>query len=727
MRPIKISNRQSLSEAWNAVAGPDFKISYVFDGVRFDEDIWHLPNSTPGAKKSSSTINWRMRLLDGTRFTDDQHADRLLWCKKLVASLLLSPTNGLSPAPGSMGKFPGAIRMLFSWMSYNGYRFPHELTPTVIEKYVEDLPELILSHQDHEEISESQVMLALFLLPLIWRQRKELEKHGYLPMPHDPFYSETTGEIARRIANKLDGWIKPLPDEVAVPLFNKSVWFLEQPAEDVIRLVEKIRGSSQVDVHQREEAKGQRRSEPKKNMDCKYSRRRRTHNEIMKFSFGIAIPDSAPWHPPLRSINPENEQITTLIRVRQLFDAIRDACAITVQGTTGMRISELLGIKAGIDSVSRLPRGIRIEDSISGLYEIFLIRTTLSKTVTSPRDVDWILGMRPKGSNEIPLAVRALEILNKLYSPWQRIAPTDFLFLGLPSSSLPLGTTVLKPLSSEMLSNSMKRFISRWVDLSDLPNDSAQRISDNDLVPWRESRGAIFTSHMLRKSWANFTLAVNPRLLPAIQMQFHHLSLAMTDSGYIGRNPLLVEPLESMTRQKRNLLIFEMVTGRTILAGRMGEQIERATADLHSEVVDLPSTEAWKKIINFCDDNQVQIFFSPHGKCCPIRTSEMRCQEAAGMPHLVRREPNYGTREPSLCAGCACFVLDAQHQPFWEDRYLQNWISYRRAEAEGLERQYQAVRERAEQAGSLLRKLGVDTQILDEKILRSVEKNNAWS
>jgi hypothetical protein len=226
---------------------------------------------------------------------------------------------------------------------------------------------------------------------------------------------------------------------------------------------------------------------------------------------------------------------------------------------------------------------------------------------------------------------------------------------------------------------------------------------------------------MLRKSWANFTLAVDSRLLPAIQMQFHHLSLAMTEGGYIGRNPLLLEALDSVSRQQRNLMIYEMVTGKNMLAGRMGEQIEEATRGLRKEIQGLPTSQAWEKVITFCESNHIRIFFSPHGKCCPTRTSEMRCQNSAGVVEWLRQEPNYTNREPSLCAGCACFVLDARHQSFWEDRYLQNWVSYRRALAAGHSGHFRVVKERAEQAGKLLKKIDVDIKMLDEKIDRELE------
>lgn len=701
---------------------PDFSVT---DTCKFTDDRWYFPNPTPGATKTKSTIDWRMCLFDGSRLTDEQHASYLLWCRKVLACMMFAPADGIAMAPGSVAGMQISVKWLVSWMIQNAYRLPHELTPEVITQYISDLPAMIIEQQNDEVISESTVYRALNLLLQLWRQRHVLEKMGVAPMPRDPFFMQGAKGIAQRIATKPGGWIKPLPDEVAIPLFNKAAWFLGAPADDVLRLLEIVwDANSEREQTCRVGRGGQ--EELQFPWRSKRARLLRQNAFLDEFSFGVPLGESESWHVPLDECYELASGQLRTYRVRQLFDAVRDACAITIQGTSGMRISELIGIQAGIDPTTHLPLGVRVEDSVTGLYEWFIIRTDISKTECTPRGVDWILGMRPKGSEEVPPAVHALEVLNKMYDPWRKSAKTDRLLLQANVGiTLPLRKTALSAMLSDKLRDSMKRFIERWIDYSSLPDESAHKTEDQDLVPWRESKGTIFSSHMLRKSWANFTLAVDSRLLPAIQMQFHHLSLAMTEGGYIGRNPLLLEALDSVSRQQRNLMIYEMVTGKNMLAGRMGEQIEEATRGLRKEIQGLPTSQAWEKVITFCEDNHIRIFFSPHGKCCPTRTSEMRCQNSAGVVEWLRQEPNYTNREPSLCAGCACFVLDARHQSFWEDRYLQNWVSYRRALATGHSGHFRVVKERAEQAGKLLKKIGVDIKMLDEKIDRELKDGYA--
>lgn len=665
---------------------------------KYRDRVWQRETSTPGIHKAMCAVNWGMTLLDGSRLTDVKHAQRLQWAKKLMAILLHAPADGLGPAPGSMSGYQQSFKWLISWMAECGYQQIGEFTPAVFAQYIDDLPRYISEYQDDGEIAESHVRRALNVLGYAWAQRHALARWSITALTHNPFLLNGIDSYAKDIATKARGWIQPLPDEVAVLLFNSAARLLGAPAEDVISLLNAVIETS--------------------NKGYGYSKALMVQAETVEtFSFSILDGEVRPWHVNLDSVFEEASGVRPQVRLRQLFAAVCEACAITVQGTSGMRISELIGIKAGIDLTTGLPNGVRIEESATGLYEIFIIRTVLSKTEKGlPREVDWVLGLRPKGAAEEPLAVHALRLLNRLTEPWRERAQTTQLFLSLKSNSLPRKTTALKAMYSPSLRKGLKRFMERWVDLSGLPDESVHKTAENDLVIWRESKGTVISSHMLRKSWAQFVFAVNPKLMPAIQLQFHHLSIAMSDSGYISNNPLLVTAMDSVATQQRNLLIYETILGRQPLAGKMGEQIEQATRELAAQVKGLPTSDAWQRTVQFCDDNDLNIFFNPHGKCVPLATSKMRCHNEKGTPLGMRVQPNSSTRQPSLCAGCDCFVLDTRHAPFWEDRYLQNWISYKRAERMGETGQFRVIKDRAVQAGKLLKKIGISSELLDQKV-----------
>lgn len=686
--------------------------------------MWRYPSTTPGLSSKRCQLNWGMELLDGSRLTDARHARRLTWAQRLMALVLCAPAEGNVPAPASLPLFQQGFKRLISWMAIRGIHAPSELD---VQAYIEDLPRSLVDNNDNDEITISNVRRALHILPWLWSERRLLQQWGVPTFTEDPFRDNGINHYARTIATKALGWIPPLPDEVAIPLFNQAVRWLGQPAEDVIRLLEFVDdplAGMEVEVATPRSKSGTRKQ---KAGEAKQARNRRARRMLSEFTFGTPSGALRPWHPRLDDTYELDHGFTPPARVRILFDAVREACALSIQGMTGMRISELLGIEAGLNPKSGLPKGVRIEDSATGLYHVYVLRTVLSKTEEGlPREMDWVLGMSPKGLLEEPIAVRALRLLNRLYAPWRTKAKTSRLLLvGNVGEVLPTKAIALGPMTSMDMLGGMKRFIARWVDLSNLPNESKRKIMDNDLVPWRESKGSIFKSHMLRKSWAQFMFAVDPHLMPAIQLQFHHLSLAMTDTGYIGNNPLIVGDLDSVATQARNLMILEMVLGRNPLAGKMGEQLEQATKSLVDQVKDLPTSDAYNAVVEFCEHAQLPIFFSPHGACMPVHTHEMRCQEEAGMPLLLRRQPNASTRQPSLCAGCGCFVLDARHADFWASRYMDNWLAFKRAERSGDVSGYKAIKERAKQAGKLLKKIGIEVAQFDRKIESTLERELA--
>lgn len=406
-----------------------------------------------------------------------------------------------------------------------------------------------------------------------------------------------------------------------------------------------------------------------------------------------------------------------MTQVRRLVQAVYNAGVIVIQSTAGMRISEICGLPAGVNSITGLPTCVWVEDSSTGLNEIFYCRTVLSKTEETPRNQDWVIGMRPKGNSELPPAIRAMLVLNDLLAPFRALARSDRLLVSLGHSpGLPLNETSIGPATGALLRQNIKEFVATWVDLSGLPDQSAHAVEDNDLVEWKQTSGRMIRTHQFRKMWASFTFHVDPRLLPVIQMHFHHLSQAMTEGGYIGRNPAQVAPLSTVRAQQTNLLMFEMATGKSLVAGRMGEQIENNLGELRRRISGMPRTAAWRETVAFVNEYDLRLWFAPHGKCLPLIPLAMRCHDLAGTASWLNREPNYATREPTVCAGCSCFIVDARHRDFWEMRYVENWTSYRKAERLGIQGEFRVVRERAYQAKALLRRIGVDTESLDAQV-----------
>lgn len=427
-------------------------------------------------------------------------------------------------------------------------------------------------------------------------------------------------------------------------------------------------------------------------------------------------------------------------QVRHLVRDLTHACALIIQSTTGMRISEVCGLPAGVDSETGLPICVRVEDSATGLNELFLVHTRLSKTESTPRSVDWVLGMRAKDREDTddtwPPAVQALVILNELLAPYRNLIDSDDLLvyfknnIGLPKTS----SKVSNPLSNNVLEG-MRDFAERNVDWSALPDESRQSFEAKDLLKYKESRGRIIRTHQWRKLFANFSIRVNPGLLPALQMHYHHVSLAMTEGGYVGSNPGLLTEIQSARDQMTSLYMWEIAHGKASLenlgfAGRLFSQT--VTEKLLPRTEGKPEEVAWRETVRFSEEFGATFAFSPYATCAAYLLSEMRCHQEAGTMALARwrhnLQPNFAHRRPQICAGCKNAMFDVRHRPFWIDRYTENRQAVQQARQGGETAGLQVFEANMVQARNILRQIGEDVDSLDARLdseqLPGTETNN---
>lgn len=54
---------------------------------------WAVPIVTPGVTQAKCKLNWYVELFDGSRLTDPQHAERLVWAALPVCGLQLLPAR----------------------------------------------------------------------------------------------------------------------------------------------------------------------------------------------------------------------------------------------------------------------------------------------------------------------------------------------------------------------------------------------------------------------------------------------------------------------------------------------------------------------------------------------------------------------------------------------------------------------------------------------------------
>ncbi|MHB1751421.1 MAG: integrase [Acidiferrobacter sp.] len=687
---------------------------WVSSRSRWRDALWWLDNPSIGQRPLASKVTWDMKLPDGRNLLDPEHSQLLGWLRRFVWSLFVDPRDKAKAyKTGNGGMLTQGLRVVVPWMVERGQMWPKDVNKEFVAAFIDDLPSIVAVEVDDEEvIREGAAYMPLKIIDLLWRQRLALGEAGISPMPERPWLDEKgANSIAKRIITEARGWIRPLPDEVAIPLMNKAAWFLGAPAEDVLRLREKIEK-----VYRPIETPNE------KLWRLHQARRKRMDAALSDYAFSIIDGESASWHEPLTSCQAKSgRESYASRRVRQLVATVAGAACITIQSSTGMRASEICALRAGTCPDTGLPRGVRIVETASGLNEAFVLRSELTKEEEVPRDVDWLLGMRPKSSDEIPLPVRAMQVLDRLFAHERKLAKTDRLLITTKSGvDLAVNETQISLFNTPRLNRFIKNFIQRWVDLSDLPDESAHRITRNDLIPWRESKGRIIRPHQFRKTYAQFALSIDPRLLPAVQRQYHHVAMAITEGGYWGRNRIQIEPINAMAAQLTAMQMYEMVTGRTKVAGKMGAQLEEGIDEVRKLVEGVDMEVGWRRVMRFVRDNSLHMWFAPHGNCFPMDPGAMGCHKAAGTRPIGVPFPNFTTREPSLCAGCDCFILDLRHVGFWQERYITNAAAHRQAEARGQGGMFRVAAMRAAVAKKLLERLGINTAPLDLCVEREI-------
>ncbi len=765
---------------------------YVSGESRWSDRRWVFENDTRGSRANSSTISWDLDLPDGANLCDPQHAEMLDWLKRFVWSAYAAPGDGGARfKPGTLGQLSVGLRAVVAWCVAHHVLVPSQMTQEVVDAYIDDLREQANDESDNENLTVAVAWNRLRVWALIWKQRHALERFGISPMPEAPFGQKGAIAVAREIGAVAAGSYRPVPSEVGLTILNIAMKMLDAPAQDVLQLRDNCAEAyasgrnndggppdrsplgkqrqlaaaltfrfSQVDgrpwhppldpdMWDRGLVDDLRKDLATLLERCEvlplYEAEGRRHVDMRKIVLSMGYPAGTEFylaacskmHAALFARARREGLVCPYIRpmgrVLKLVRAIVSAAHIVIQGTVGFRISEVCGLKSGVDAETGLPRCIHVRDTVTGLAEIFVVSTDLSKTEETPRAEEWTVGYRPKGSAEIPPAVRAIIVVDQLLAPYRDLLGTDDLFVNFSSKQgVPKSRSGVGRVSSEALIKTMREFVSEWVDLSELPDDAARKTMDQELVPWRESHGRMLKTHQWRKSFAHFAYMVDPSMMPVLQAHFHHVSIAMTDGGYLNHVVQLGD-MNDIKRQKVAMLALEIARGGSELAGRNGDDLEKKILkDLSPEIDGASTEDAYRSAFLYVEQAGLhRMFFEPYGICGARSASEMACHTEAGTEALARWRPdlvpNYATRTPSLCAGCPSFAIARWHLPFWEDRYVESVFAVRQYEVVKLDmthmgRANELMHARARQAAALCRKFGADIDELNTRVEEQLEE-----
>lgn len=658
--------------------------AWVSSRSRFGDGVWKLDILTPGQPDAAGYIDWKFEVGDGLCFSHRVFYDLRLTLKRFVWSMFCERSSGLALTAGSIRKVSTGVKSLVRWMYQNQYRSLSELTAAASEEFIEDIQRhcrelangaVCLSVNDEDdseldyEVTSGELRPRLVIWGHLWAQRDVMLRSGQDALPEEPFSGRSPRSIADNLATKAQGWIPAVPDEVALRVLQEARrWVLER-STDILAVQDLYLAAY-------DEAHG----------CCEQHKANRAKTELEKFQFSIDSSTGKPWREAIAPSRRETlfhsgwrcARLSSHEVLRVLVEDLCAACMIVIQGEAGPRINEVCGLISGKSSPSGLARIVEMRPSKTGLNEHFFMRGLLSKMQHGPREVEWLIGSRPRGTDVIPAPARAIWVLERLFEPLRQRAKTtlgDSLIIqfvaprGYPRDGAQLG----RPLVGK-LRKLQRQFLGNNVDLSDLPNRN--KLGQN-LAEYRDSKGACLRTHSWRKTFAQFVFRTDPRMTSAIAQQFHHLSLAMTEEGYLGNDPTLLEVMDSVRQEQTALVFYELVRGERPAMGRMAKLVDQYREELKHLVAASNRSEGIEAVRRWVVKEDLRIWFSQHGKCFfKVAPGNSRCHQLGGSAHWGNREPNFAYRTPDACLGCAVYAVDAEHAAFWQARLIENarWL-----------------------------------------------------
>ena len=664
-------------------------------------DVWILDQPSVHLRPGESTIRWDV---DAPPSINEN-------LKTLAWSLFASRANG-RPIPVAWAKtFSRGLLYLGRWMRFRGHSDFSTITATAVAVYRDDLIKYLTTGEEGEsqELDIDARSIAYYLRPLAYadEQARAIRARGLPTIPAAPFGNGTPASFATEILPSVEGFTPPLPDEVVLPVVREAHRWLDAPAADVLRLQDELLA-----------APGSVKTHAAKN--------KAMTRVLRSFTFSPDVADGAPWHAPFADFldvqtnrtprradppgkTPPRRDMADLYgtdRARRLISHLTAACAIVIRFQTGIRHGEIFTFEPGLDEMG-LPLCVEREQSLSGAYEMFFVRGLLSKGEDEPVSTRWLLAGRTYDDERVPDAVRALVILNRLGEPWRAKAidagARGALLIQAGHSGIALDPAQIRAMDNRTLSLLMKDFIEDNVDLTGLD------ASDERLEPYVTSKGRCIQSRQWRKTWANWMIRVDKRLLPAISQQFHHRSALLTEEAYIGKDAMQLGLVESAAMTRAVSFMRRAMAGEEHVGGGMRKTVDADLDGLRITLAGLSGEEQEHEIRTWLLDRDIRIWFSGHGKCfIGLMPGEARCHNAAGTEDWSNQTPAFAHRTPQLCSGCPCFAVDEDDLPFWTERYVENRAIWDDAVRRGLEVSYAKADERWRQSAKVLTSLGVD-------------------
>jgi hypothetical protein len=652
---------------------------------RWSDLVWRLDTDDPGYGVDGIAVRWWPGRDDGEA---PSPADLAImeWMKRLAWLGLFYPGLTFVKKVTGLGAVAARCASLVRFMSERSLIDFAALTPEVVDDYLRWISEK-LSWQADGPSGEWSVRRSAFhrLLPLvyIWRARRHLEAAG-VPVPvTDPLRGAAALKLAKQICDWAVEALPAVPEEAFMRIVNA--------AADVVL------------VHSRDVFAAQEIWFAQTGGTGTKSTRAIGGRALAEFRCRTADASKTPWPRHLRE-STSGEACSAPLGLRRMISALRSACVIILLATTGLRIREIVAIPGGRSLDAALPDCLSAQVSSDGLLEVFSVTSRLTKQQIVPLETDWLVGSRPTGIGPLPLAARALEMLERLMAPWRTMAHDieagSAMLVRLPNTGMPRAGRGVHRATTENVINSLYEFYRVFAGLDSLPDTSCD-LAGTDLRLIKETRGRCISVRQYRKNYAQYLLRIDSGLLPAIRTQLHHMRIATTQLAYTGNDPRTLSGPDDEQRLRGSRAIAALLGMEPGTGGRLAELISSYRKGEQAQTDGgLDSAGTAMRVI---DETGLRLIPGDHGWCGIAFAPHLsRCNARSGRANFLNLSPDPRYRNPSTCGGCSVFAFDASHRKFWVNRRNTNRDIWEKACGLGVEADYRVAENRMKQAQAFL-------------------------
>lgn len=608
---------------------------------------WVFAQTVAGQHARKATFDFDLLVLDETdeleeeRLTSDRFAILLDEVRRFVHSLLWdSRGDGGHMKTSGISNLQTEIHFFLRWMASLGYTSIADLPVATVDKdFLSHLIQEKVRSRDEDALTD-KAFAKYIAIPIKLHQQSAAMPRGVGLLSGEPFGGASAIKVAKKHARKAVQSIPALPMNVFLPVMSEALSWVTRKAWDVKRIHDLTMEAWNSDP---EHTRGMRQ--------------KRAEKVLRSTDFETLPGETESWHPRITGTittnwrswdgnGSEQAVVGMFQQMRRLLMDSRDSSVALIQGLVALRISEVCGLKGEpFNTRTGLPACVVVEPTLNGIYDAFYITGRVYKGEDVWEDVRWAAGLRPRGTDIIPPAIRAVEVLYHVFKPYRDMAGLDDLVLGFSAAAgLPKSPSSVTPARSGNLNHGQQS----WMDA-------------HCAVP----AGTEITTHMWRKTYAVQIYSADPSMLPAISQHFKHIDTQITYEGYIrGADPDLLMIVDEVSMSQDAEIFRDIRHGRLAATGGFFDMLIEGVRENSGYLDGLGADEEVEIIHRELVQSGIRSHQCGWGRCL-YRPEWARC--GGGL-----LGPSETGRSPSTCAGCANLLVLGEHSPFWLMRRESN-------------------------------------------------------